>query len=235
MTRVHPVYVVLVIVLVVSVGALAVLLMRAQTQTSGHDLASIPNELVLSHEAVVAQAQLAIEQFQARADNTLQEMDHILAKPGEQLSAIDVARLTEDMQTLVVLRHAVAGTGAALEERLASDSAGPSLGVLSFGLTGQPAGMLADASVNSDLTSGIIDTYSQFASEFDTAVNKMIKDASGGSATSGASSSGAAVTTAQLTTDAMVVQAKQSLRDTVSGAAASVMSTLKKLSQQLGS
>jgi hypothetical protein len=161
---------------------------------------------------------------------------------------------------------------------------------------------------SNDLTWGIINTYEDFARDFDNAVNKMIEDAAGqkddldkvssqisnvtgmlnktntGSPlsadetaylinlglsnlpscsnlsetsclsswnsvlqsginalnnqkqilTESYSKTQANVKTAQLTTDGMVVQAKQSIRDTVGGAASTVFKTLQKLAQQLG-
>ncbi len=110
---------------------------------------------------------------------------------------------------------------------------------------------MADYNVKNDMTKGIVDVYEKFAQDFDTAVNKMITDAQGGasSASSAASTTNvtntaqgdsssnqpSTVNTAQLTTDALVVQAKQSLRDTVSGVANTIFTTLRKLAQKLDS
>ncbi len=154
-----------------------------------------------------------------------------------------------------------------------------------------------DYKISNYMTSGIIDTYHQFAEDFDKAVNKMIQDATAirGSdissminnlnemlakieAQTALSDSEknviltctkeavtlpscsdltnnscrqdwkniiqsriktpnnvvSTVNTATLTTDGMIVQAKQSLRDTVSGAASTVFKTIQKLAQQLG-
>lgn len=74
--------------------------------------------------------------------------------------------------------------------------------------------------------------YQSAATQFDAAVNAMIADAQG--STPQTSGSGTTVNTAVLTTDGLVVQAKQSLRDTISGATNTVLQTLKKLAQQLG-
>ncbi len=154
-----------------------------------------------------------------------------------------------------------------------------------------------DYNISNDLTSGIINTYQQYAEDFDNAVNKMIQDAttiSPGdisstidhlnamlakieaqtalsdseknllltctketvtlpSCTDLTDSScrqdwkniiqsrinalnqvASTVNTATLTTDGMIVQAKQSLRDTIGGAASTVFKTIQKLAQQLG-
>lgn len=93
-------------------------------------------------------------------------------------------------------------------------------------------------SINPDMTTGITDTYKNTAEQFDTAVNKMISDATTTAASGkgdGAANSGAStVNTAALTTDGMIVQAKQSIRDAVGGAASTVFKTIQKLAQQMG-
>jgi len=99
----------------------------------------------------------------------------------------------------------------------------------------QVIGGVTSPSSLGDITSGIVDSYKNSAEQFDIAVNKMITDAattSGGSSTPNAAAS--TVNTSALTTDGMVVQAKQSVRDTIGGAASTVFKTIQKLAQQLG-
>jgi hypothetical protein len=161
--------------------------------------------------------------------------------------------------------------------------------------SGETAG--EDYNISNDLTSGIINTYQQYAEDFDNAVNKMIQDATAmdpGQITStvgqlntmltdidaqtalsdseknllltcmketvtlpsctdltdsscrqdwknviqsrinALNQVASTVNTATLTTDGMIVQAKQSLRDTIGGAASTIFKTLQKLAQQLG-
>ncbi|MFA5879226.1 MAG: hypothetical protein WC860_03530 [Candidatus Margulisiibacteriota bacterium] len=90
-----------------------------------------------------------------------------------------------------------------------------------------------------DMTTALTDTYNKAGQEFDKSVNKMIDDANATGVSSakgdGSSNTGTTtVSTAALTTDGLVIQAKQSIRDTIGGAASTVMKTLQKLAQQLG-
>jgi hypothetical protein len=249
--RPSDVLIVLIVVVVVSACALAALLARAETIETGHNVASIPDQAVLSDATLLRHARAAIDQFQARAGNVLRQMDEILAKPAGQVGESDLAELADQVNMLIMLRYAVGGTGAQLEERLAS-KAGFGFALLAmrpvgFGGTDLPSlgAAFTGVAVTDDLTQGVADTYARFATDFDTALKKMMDDADGSaspaSGSSGGSSSGvggssgaSVVSTAQLTTDGLVVQAEQSLRDTVGGTAAQVQSTLKELAQQLG-
>ncbi|MFA6076173.1 MAG: hypothetical protein WCV63_09610 [Negativicutes bacterium] len=86
----------------------------------------------------------------------------------------------------------------------------------------------ATPELQGDITTGIVNFYKNSAEQFDLAVNKMTADASTPNTGAGT------VSTAKLTTDGMVVQAKQSIRDSIGGAASTVFNTIKKLAQQLG-
>jgi hypothetical protein len=241
MKRPSGVLIVLIMVLVVSACALAALLARAETLETGHDVASIPDEAVLSDATLLRHAQAAITQFQFRAGNVLRQMDEILAKPAGQVGESDLAELADRVNMLIMLRYAVGGTGAQLEERLASRAgyglALPAVRPAGFAGPGLPpvGAALTGVAVSDDLTQGVVDTYARFATDFDTTVKTMIDDADGSAAPAAAGSSGSSVVnTARLSADGLVAQAEQSLRDTVGGTAAQVQSTLKRLAQQLG-
>jgi hypothetical protein len=209
---------------------------------------------VLSDAAILALAQVAIDEFEARAVAVLDQMDNIVARPGSEPDDGQLAELAQQLDDLILLRYAVAGSGAQLEERLAAQGgsglalqplrqasgAGPAFLPLGAALTG--------VSGDDDPTSGITNAYARFADDFDTSVNKMISDAQSGGVPSpsvqadeaaggapGSAAGGAStVSTASLTTDGLVVQARQSLRDVVSGAASEVQTSLRRLAQQLG-
>lgn len=108
---------VVLVVLVVSTSSLAVLLVRSETGQR-HDVASIPDEPVLSDDVGLAKAWQATTEFQSRLAHVGTQIEQMATEPRAQATA-ERAELADELNMLIMLRCAVTGTGAELEERLA--------------------------------------------------------------------------------------------------------------------
>lgn len=136
---------VVVVVLFVSASSLAVFLVRSETRQR-HDVASIPNDPVLSDEASLAKAWQATSQFQTRAADLERQMELTASAPPTEAAARR-AQLADQLSRLIMLRCAITGTGAELEERL---------------------GRRDD--VEAGLVTSTAQAYARFSVDFDTAV-----------------------------------------------------------------
>jgi Tfp pilus assembly protein PilV len=136
---------VIIAVLIVSVGALALLLVRSSS-VQRHDVASVPDEVVLIDADLLSRAEEAVDRFQTGATNTARQLDLMTDGSAGEVTEGDLSALADQLNALVLLRCAVTGTGAQLEERMAR--------------TGLDGDQLADMTT----------AYARFANDFDKAV-----------------------------------------------------------------
>lgn|GEM_PF-6094454 len=187
--RPHYLRNVLLVVLAVSVGALVALLIRAET-VQRHDVASVPDEVVLVDDDLLSRAERAVERFQAGARNVARQLDTMTDGSAGQVTDADLSALADQLNGLVLLRCAVTGSGAQLEERMAR--------------TDVDGGLLADTTT----------AYAVFATDFD----KAVLDVFDGEVSVAVASGTAMIFPASL--EGLAPQARRWLDDTLADAAA---------------